>query len=102
MSREKQIDIIRDYLVDFDEMGFIPSVAVPDPEAYAIKWREEITRALEYYFKQSEGEWIRQKGRPEAICSNCGREVVYQVVDNKWEFENFCPHCGLKMKGGAE
>jgi len=54
------------------------------------------------YRKQSEGEWIRQKGRPEAICSKCGCEVVYQVIDNKWAFENFCPHCGAKMKGGAE
>ena len=56
MSREKQIDIIIDLLTDFDEMGFIPSTAVPNHEAYAIKWRAEITKALENYFKQSE--WI--------------------------------------------
>ena len=59
------------------------------------------------YRKQSEGEWIRRekipgKITPEAVCSKCGREVVYQVIDNKWEFENYCPHCGTKMKGGAE
>lgn len=47
---------------------------------------------------QTEGEWVRQKGRPEAICSNCGREVEYQVIDNRWRFENFCPHCGMKAK----
>ena len=50
--------------------------------------------------RQSEGEWVRQQGRPEAICSKCGSEVVYQVIDNKWAFENFCPHCGAKMKRG--
>ena len=33
----------------------------------------------------------------EAECSNCGREVVYQIVNNRYEFENFCPHCGVKM-----
>lgn len=50
------------------------------------------------------GYWKRQKGRPEAICSECGREVVYQTIDNKWWFENYCPHCGAKMdlKEGAE
>ena len=49
------------------------------------------------------GEWARQKGRPEAICSECGREVAYQIIDNKWRFENFCPHCGADMrKGGAD
>lgn len=49
------------------------------------------------------GVWVRQKGRPEAICSECGREVVYQIIDNKWRFENFCPHCGADMrKEGAD
>ena len=43
------------------------------------------------------GCWKRQKGRPEAICSECGREVVYQTIGNKWWFENYCPHCGAKM-----
>ena len=39
----------------------------------------------------------------EAICSECGRDVVYQVVDDRYMFENYCPHCGAKMdKGGAE
>mgnify|MGYP003310074159 CR=1 FL=1 len=47
MSKEHQIEIIRDLLTEFDEMGFIPSVMVPDTEAYAIKWREKITKALE-------------------------------------------------------
>lgn len=42
--------------------------------------------------------WQRQPGKdPEAVCSRCGREVVYQIIDNRWEFENFCPHCGAKM-----
>lgn len=45
------------------------------------------------------GEWVRQKGNPEAICSECGREVVYQCIDNRWRFENYCPHCGTRMIG---
>lgn len=44
--------------------------------------------------------WKRQPGKdPNAFCSACGREAVYQIVDGKWEFENFCPHCGAKMDG---
>lgn len=43
-------------------------------------------------------EWVLQENKhPEAVCSNCGREVVYQIVNNRWEFENYCPHCGAKM-----
>ncbi len=47
--------------------------------------------------------WIRPEkkkiGEAEAYCSNCGREVVYQIIDNRYQFENFCPHCGAKMNG---
>ncbi len=43
--------------------------------------------------------WKRQPGKdPEAACSACGREAVYQIIDGKWAFENFCPHCGAEMK----
>lgn len=59
------------------------------------------------YRKVERGEWIRQekeigKVTPEAVCSKCGRDVVYQVVDNKWEFENFCPRCGADMRGNPD
>lgn len=50
------------------------------------------------YCKQVQGKWLKQEGKSEAICSNCGREAVYQIIDNRWRFENFCPHCGAHMK----
>ena len=109
MSREKQIDIIRDLLVEFDEMGFVPSTTVPDHEAYAIKWRAEITKALEDYFKQSEGEWIAKDnfdGRCSiATCSNCGEEKAFAVLVKTTTIATlypYCQKCGAKMKGGAE
>ncbi len=47
--------------------------------------------------------WKRQPSKdPEAVCSNCGREVVYQIIDGKWAFENFCPHCGAEMKENCD
>lgn len=55
------------------------------------------------YVKLRQGEWIKRENKSptqiEAYCSMCGRDAVYQVIDNKWQFENFCPHCGAKMKG---
>ena len=41
----------------------------------------------------------RRSGQAEAKCSICGRDAVYQIVNNRYEFENFCPHCGVKMRG---
>ena len=115
MSREKQIDIIRDLLVEFDEMGFVPSTTVPDHEAYAIKWRAEITKALENYFKQSEGEWIvdawdNQKEEwvtipynkhlhADAYCSLCKNPALLDGAEYGVA-SNYCPNCGARMSGG--
>ena len=100
MSREKQIDIIRDLLVEFDEMGFVQSIPVPDHEAYAIKWRAEITKALEEYFKESVGEWekrtfiIFDSEKVGYRCSEC---------NTTWDANtNYCPNCGAKMKGDSK
>ena len=103
MSKEKQIE----------EMAKVVNEQIHE-ECSMTKVYEVLYNAG--YRKQSEviannatttGEWVRQnkiKGKvtPEAVCSECGREVVYQVIDNKYFFENFCPHCGAEMKGGAE
>lgn len=54
------------------------------------------------------GHWVRQekmvggKVQAEAVCSSCGTDVVYQVIDNRWQFENYCPHCGARMDGDTQ
>lgn len=71
MSSEKQIDIITDLLINFDEMGFAPTTACPDPEAYAVEWKRKITEAFEKTCKQSEGELTKAhiEAHYEAICA---------------------------------
>ena len=44
--------------------------------------------------------WIKTEDGAE--CENCGREAVYQIVDDHWEYEPWCPHCGAKMRGEQE
>ena len=39
--------------------------------------------------------WIKTADGAE--CENCGREAVYQIVDDHWEYEPWCPHCGAIM-----
>ena len=53
-GEQEDMGIITDLLTDFDEMGFIPTTAVPDPEAYAIEWRNKMTNALQGYRKASD------------------------------------------------
>lgn len=47
-------EYITDLLVDFDEMGFAPTTTVPNPEAYAIEWRNKITKAFEELTEENE------------------------------------------------
>ena len=52
------------------------------------------------YRKQSEGEWVFNRGRtygePAYYCSECFKG------ESAYGFDNFCPNCGARMKGGAE
>lgn len=106
MSREKQIDVIRDLITNFDEMGFRPTTAVPDPEDYAIKWRDEMTKAIEEYRKQSEGEWVSCDVLPADedgewtmyACSVCKHTTDSYYRDVR-DLSRYCPECGAKMKG---
>ena len=41
-------------------------------------------------------------GEPEAHCSNCGYDVVYVIIDNRYEFAPYCPQCGSKMSEETE
>ena len=92
---KEQIDIFEDLLIEFDEMGFVPTTAVPDHEAYAIDWKNRLINALEGYSKQIEGEWKPIMALCNRVeCNKCGEMGVL-----RWKY---CPNCGAKMKGGAE
>ena len=39
--------------------------------------------------------WIKTADGAE--CEKCGREAVYQIIDDHWQYEPFCPHCGARM-----
>ena len=42
--KERYIDSL---FIVFDEMGFVPTTVCPDPEKYAIEWREKVRAEFE-------------------------------------------------------
>ena len=54
---------------------------------------------------ESEGEWIYNK-HYDRVCSVCGKEPLYKAnigsvaVTFRKAKSKFCPHCGVKIKGG--
>ena len=99
--KQKQIDIITDLLIDFDEMGFAPTTLVPNPEASAIDWREKLTTALQGYRKQSEviDEFVKRllDAFPEPHRGGNLCPAIYYD-----DYREIIEECGAKMKGGAE
>ena len=59
------------------------------------------------YRKQEQGEWIFNEEKDAFFCSLCDSEALIDAsfigIDFAIaELSDFCPHCGAKMKGGAE
>jgi hypothetical protein len=71
------------------------------PMAGARKMFDTAIAALEFREKHADvapvvhSRWIKTADGAE--CEKCGREAVYQIVNDHWEYEPFCPHCGAKM-----
>lgn len=82
---------IIDLLIEFDEMGFIPTTTVPDPKRYAMRWRDRMCQALKGYRKFERGEWIPYSTTM-MECSVCKKHTPRHRY-------NFCPHCGADMRG---
>lgn len=87
-EREELFDYITDLLINFDEMGFGPTVPCPDLEAYAIRWRQQITDALEDYCKQdvwiSVEERLPDKGGYYLICQKSDLWCDHVIQTARW------------------
>ena len=46
-----------------------------------------------------QGEWKNYKD--EHLCSNCGEVVIDDWYDT-YDWYDFCPHCGARMKGADD
>ena len=48
------------------------------------------------------GRWVSVAGKRDRICSRCLHNEPYKNADDDAEVFEFCPHCGVKMDGGAD
>ena len=71
---------------DAFETGYIKGLCENRPTGKWLKWEDERWGGVWHY------------------CSNCRRDALCDRVDGifKQVLSDFCPHCGAKMKGGAE
>lgn len=45
---------IKDLLVEFDEMGFVPTTVCPNPDKYATEWRDRLVNCVNNATKQAQ------------------------------------------------
>lgn len=101
--------IERDKALNICEMHYNHCISMQDWSGDTIAWNigadiktipaADVIEIKHGYWKPQP--FVPTKGIPtsEAVCSVCGRDVVYKIVDNKYYFEDYCPHCGTKMDG---
>ena len=81
-----------DYFMMFSQSGQYKSVVLAN---------DDVNVKPKAVDKVKLSKWVKKKdrkvGEAEAYCLTCGREVVYQVINNRYQFENYCPHCGARM-----
>ena len=113
MSEEKQIEEMAKDICRVSQN--CNDVCHPISTCNALKYAERAYEAG--YRKQSEGEWLvdawdnekeewvtipyNKHLHADAYCSLCKKNALLDGA----EFgvaSNYCPHCGAKMKGGAE
>ncbi len=93
MSEEKQIEKNCNECLHFEACckwtDFPKQIGFPTCRKFA---------PISGYRKQGEGEWKLGKSGCMYFCSSCGY-AAHPREEEEW---SFCPHCGAKMKGGAE
>lgn len=73
------IDSIEDLLIEFNEMGFVPTNHLHDhdPEACAIDWKNRLVEALEGYIKQIDTPTLMPTQTDSGICE---LEKIYEMA----------------------
>ena len=56
------------------------------------RWNKVIRQTLADAQPQRTGHWVDGK------CDKCGKTALYDAY-GLWAESDFCPHCGVKMKG---
>lgn len=75
-------DRITDLLIEFDEMGFAPTTPCPDPEKYAIEWREKVRAEIKRL--ENENAALRERlDKAVEIPFVFNRDIIVILYDNK-------------------
>lgn len=75
-------DVMQDLLIDFDEMGFAPTTACPNPDKYACEWKEKLVSEISCLQEQLEAAIAGQETLQKALVDK-DREVAELNSDLK-------------------
>ena len=81
-------DVMQDLLIDFDEMGFIPSTSCPNPDKYACEWKEKLVDEISCLQEQLEAAIAGQETLQKALAEK-DREVAELNSDLKLLKNNY-------------
>lgn len=79
---KQMTDVMQDLLIDFDEMGFAPTTACPNPDKYACEWKEKLVSEINCLQEQLEAAANGQETLQKALAEK-DREVAELNSDLK-------------------
>lgn len=102
--------MIEDLLIEFDEMGFVPTTVCPDSEQYAIDWRERVRKEFACLTAENAELKARLKKavelpEPQIYTSFSGMIVKYYTVEEHAELYDTPEQAEARLaelKGGRE
>lgn len=77
-------DVMQDLLIDFDEMGFIPSTGCPNPNKYACEWKEKLVDEINCLQEQLEATIAGQKTLQKALAEKTEYDKISRSVKEFW------------------
>lgn len=74
-------DVMQDLLIDFDEMGFAPTTACPNPDKYACEWKEKLVSEISCLQEQLEAAIAGQETLQKALADK--DRIIKRLTDEK-------------------
>ena len=81
-------DVMQDLLIDFDEMGFAPMTACPNPDKYACEWKEKLVSEINCLQEQLEAAIAGQETLQKALADK-DREVERLTAEKEQLIKTF-------------
>lgn len=86
LNATETTEYLIDLLVDFDEMSFCPTTLTPNPDEYAIEWKQKLIYAIDQANKETAEKILKDMFNEILSIENCYKKQeskIYSIHEEK-------------------